>query len=545
MAALDLGWDQNRQQEHADQSPSHNAQDSPLFLTRGKVTFSSGNEKAKTSRKHPQNTEIAEFAPCDTQHPQPMTYPLFELASSCARFALFRRPLALFLLCLGLCALGHAQNSRYDGIVWSRNGFPSPAASVDVCTQPASISSTAPYCTPLANLCSSATDAVCTSPNPVIADSMGNFHFYVKPGVYSLESYNSSLSPFLQADQVLACPPSAAPCSLVSLLLGDGTVSAPAYSWTNATTSGWHRAGSGDFRFSIGAVDALKLTSTQVIVPPTGMFGFGSSGVTSPDICFTRSAAGTAALGNCTASDGSGFLTLTQIISGTASGSTLVFSGNGLTSTLASGSGATNGGTFTSTAGNGGATGSGGGYSWTAGNGGATSGAAGSFVWNCGTVVSGTACGYQFLGGKITNYNSIATVSNGVPSEIATVDLTAQTAAITTTTLYAVPASGAGEYFLRWNAKVTTAAGVSSTLGVLTIVYTDPDGVAITITATAVNSGGTLAATNTANTTGTGLFGIPLLLNCKAGTNITYAFAYASNAANAMNYNLHIKLVAE
>jgi hypothetical protein len=35
-----------------------------------------------------------------------------------------------------------------------------------------------------------------------------------------------------------------------------------------------------------------------------------------------------------------------------------------------------------------------------------------------------------------------------------------------------------------------------------------------------------------------------MLLNYKASTNITYAFAYASNAAAAMNYNLHIKLEA-
>jgi hypothetical protein len=38
---------------------------------------------------------------------------------------------------------------------------------------------------------------------------------------------------------------------------------------------------------------------------------------------------------------------------------------------------------------------------------------------------------------------------------------------------------------------------------------------------------------------------MPLLLNAKLSTNITYAFAYASNAANAMNYNLHLKLEAQ
>jgi len=57
------------------------------------------------------------------------------------------------------------------------------------------------------------------------------------------------------------------------------------------------------------------------------------------------------------------------------------------------------------------------------------------------------------VGGKISNYNNIATVSNGVPSEYATVDLTTQGAAIGTTTLYAVPASGAGMYRVSYSAK--------------------------------------------------------------------------------------------
>lgn len=146
--------------------------------------------------------------------------------------------------------------------------------------------------------------------------------------------------------------------------------------------------------------------------------------------------------------------------------------------------------------------------------------------------------------GLATKYNNISTVSNGIPSEYATVDLTGQTAAIGTTTLYAVPASGAGQYRVSWNAKVTTAAGTSSTLGALTLVYTDPDGVVQTLTCGAQTSAGAIATTTTTNTTAAVLIGLPLLLNCKASTNITYAMAYASNAAAAMNYNLHLKLEA-
>src|SRR5208282_4612267 len=153
-----------------------------------------------------------------------------------------------------------------------------------------------------------------------------------------------------------------------------------------------------------------------------------------------------------------------------------------------------------------------------------------------GEIFSSTALS---IGTTIASYNGIFTVSNGVPVEYATVDLTAQTALIGTTTLYAVPATGAGQYRLSWNAKVTTPGSVSSTLGALTIVYTDPDGVVQTITAGALVPAGTVATTNAGNATSTILLGIPLLLNCKLSTNITYAFAYTANSAASMAYNLH------
>ena len=149
--------------------------------------------------------------------------------------------------------------------------------------------------------------------------------------------------------------------------------------------------------------------------------------------------------------------------------------------------------------------------------------------------------------GKVTTYNGVTTVSAGQPSEVATVDLTVQGASIGTTTLYAVPAAGAGQYIVSWNAKITTAAttgAATSTLGALTIVYTDPDSVVVTLTCAAMIAAGTIATTSTANTTGTVLIGVPLTLNCKASTNITYAMAYASNTAAEMKYNLHIKCEA-
>lgn len=191
-----------------------------------------------------------------------------------------------------------------------------------------------------------------------------------------------------------------------------------------------------------------------------------------------------------------------------------------------------------------------------------TSGAGGNV-----TITAGNSAGGSIVGGGITlnvggstgaappaqlssnasfgTYKNLATYGEfGLPALVAGVDVTGQNAAIGTTTLFSPVYSilFQDQYLLTWSAKVTTAAGTSSTLGALTIVYTDPDGVVQTITAPATVSAGTIATTSTGNSTTTVLIGMPLHLNAKSGTNITYAFAYASNPASAMLYNLHIRL---
>lgn len=148
------------------------------------------------------------------------------------------------------------------------------------------------------------------------------------------------------------------------------------------------------------------------------------------------------------------------------------------------------------------------------------------------------------ISGILGGYNGLTPVGNGAPIVVALADLTGQNNTITTTTLFTTAASGPFQFRLSWNSKVTTAAGVSSTLGPLTISYTDPDSASITITTLALQTGGTTATSSTANSTSAAIIGWPLLLNCKASTAITYAMAYASNAANAMVYNLHIRLEA-
>jgi hypothetical protein len=143
--------------------------------------------------------------------------------------------------------------------------------------------------------------------------------------------------------------------------------------------------------------------------------------------------------------------------------------------------------------------------------------------------------------GKISTYNAISTVSGGVPAEYATVDLTAQTDAIVATTLYA--ATITGMYRVSWSATITTAAttgAATSTLGGTNgfqVVYTSPTDSVVKTTVIG-NS-----ITSSANTTGTAIGGCEVVY-AKTGTNIQYKFDYASNTANQMAYELHVKCEA-
>lgn len=144
---------------------------------------------------------------------------------------------------------------------------------------------------------------------------------------------------------------------------------------------------------------------------------------------------------------------------------------------------------------------------------------------------------------NVSSYNGIATVSNGVPAEYATVDLTGQGAAISATTIYAVPASGAGQYRVCFNAKVTQAATTSSVLGGTNgfqLVYTDQDDSVVTTTVAGHPFNSTTA--NLALNTDQALYNGCLFVNAKASTNIQYQIDYTSVGATPMQFNLHVIL---
>jgi hypothetical protein len=139
------------------------------------------------------------------------------------------------------------------------------------------------------------------------------------------------------------------------------------------------------------------------------------------------------------------------------------------------------------------------------------------------------------LGGGVTSYKGISTVAAGVAAEYAQVNLANQSANIASTTLYAVPANGAGMYRVSCYAVETTADGASSTLPNIGIGWTDSDS-SVALVA------GSVTPTNTANAAGAFGQGVQIIY-AKASTNITYQTSnYASGTAGAMKYAVHIKL---
>ena len=166
-----------------------------------------------------------------------------------------------------------------------------------------------------------------------------------------------------------------------------------------------------------------------------------------------------------------------------------------------------------------------------------------------GTVTNGVLSGQtnQFTvsaAGVVGTYKGTVTAGQGVPPIIGSTALSAQTAAISATTICTPPASG----FFRISvyAIVTTAATTSSALGAgttsgLVITYTEPNNsVAQSVTMPMWNGAGTAnvpATGQTGNTTTTLLEGSQVL-EAKSAVPIQYAFGYTSAGGTPMAYAL-------
>lgn len=163
-----------------------------------------------------------------------------------------------------------------------------------------------------------------------------------------------------------------------------------------------------------------------------------------------------------------------------------------------------------------------------------------------GTGTAG-ATGIVKINAKIGTYDSISTVGKGVPSILAQIDLTGQTAAVTNSTALYTP-TVTGMFRVSYYAKVTTA-GTSSVLGGTVgfqILYSDgTDAVAQTVTLPATSQAGntiTIGTGNVGNTTTTVSYG-DAMVYAASGTAITYGFGYSSTGTT-MQYELHVKVEA-
>lgn len=176
-------------------------------------------------------------------------------------------------------------------------------------------------------------------------------------------------------------------------------------------------------------------------------------------------------------------------------------------------------------------------------------------IWGATTHTRVIAAGNAF--GAISSPYTLGT-AGGVPAGVTVIDdngalgaivsqaavnLTAQTAAKSSTLLYVVPANGQGHYQICFDGKVTTAATTSSTLGGANnfqLIYTDADD----STSVTTPAGATFDATSSTlagNSTQTQESGC-LTVNAKASTNISYSFGYTSSGATAMAYSLHVRV---
>ncbi len=154
---------------------------------------------------------------------------------------------------------------------------------------------------------------------------------------------------------------------------------------------------------------------------------------------------------------------------------------------------------------------------------------------HCETMSVASSGNFSFTGlAPFTKYNGVTLAANGIPTTVATVDLTAQGANIGPATLYAVPASGGGPYHLSCIGVVTRAGSVSSTLPSCSVTYTDLD--------SSVSETFQMCATNSTNTIGSLCLQSPIVVSAKGGTNITYTTAgYATAGGTSMQYALHLR----
>ena len=121
---------------------------------------------------------------------------------------------------------------------------------------------------------------------------------------------------------------------------------------------------------------------------------------------------------------------------------------------------------------------------------------------------------------------SVVNVVNNAARKLTLVSKTAQTASISTTALE-TGTLDPGVYRVGYNARITTAAGTSSSL-TTTLTWTDGS---VTQTQAGAAMTGNTTATQQNNT---------ILIHVDKGTAINYATTYATSGSPAMQYSLNV-----
>jgi hypothetical protein len=171
--------------------------------------------------------------------------------------------ITMTFLALVAAPAARAQGSRHDGIVLGPQGRPVAGATIAVCTEPETITTTP--CSPLATLYTDATLTV-SAPNPLTSDGLGNYHFYTAPGIYTVQVYGPGINTYTMADVILPINPTNpnfGNLSALTLTLG-GNLSVGG----NANVTGTLTAGTlnfGSFNPTTISTGTLSVTGTNTL----------------------------------------------------------------------------------------------------------------------------------------------------------------------------------------------------------------------------------------------------------------------------------------
>lgn len=148
------------------------------------------------------------------------------------------------------------------------------------------------------------------------------------------------------------------------------------------------------------------------------------------------------------------------------------------------------------------------------------------------SVFQVTATGAMAMGGKVTNYNGIATVGWGSPAIYGQGRLTAQVASAASVATYTVGAAD-GSFEIAANVNITAATTASFTV---TCTYTDENNTSRVVTFSFVQNGVAVPIQTITNVTGVGAYaGMKMAIRCKASTAITIA---TTGTFTSVTYNV-------